>query len=941
MEDVEIIEINGLPVPHRVHSIPGDGACLFSALSYAMYGCISHSRRVRAEIVTHASTNWERLHIYSMNQECQSYQSLEEYISTMSMPYTYGTSFELEVAKDIYPFQFEVYINCILNTGNTYGNAPNVRRLKFMGELTQGHFDVYVPYTQQPATNNALSNLQSENDCSSVKFQNNCNVTVLEDAKKTNKKKKKRKKKKKKKEKKKREEEEEEEEEEEGEEEEGGSKETRRRMYESVRLLRGPRVASQVDGARRCDRRHPAGALSAVRQQSAGGQRSGGRRAGGRRSGGERGGGAQLFAPQPQQQSVSAAVVAAENSVHFVANNHQPTNYPNGAGDAVLSPLPKDLKCELLLVQISRLSKSIYSLIDNLNKSDRNLEKMDAKIELQQDVMSRMKDANTNLKRKLVECCCQQNIELNSVVEVQSESKAGLTVADVALNSDLAFEKIASACFIRQEREFAALTNFGSDKVDSRASLSSDTDFRSSQPGFSLKVEGSQPFNSLRRRIKTCVNWVTKDARFRYSWNSLRDEGIVRGKGIKHMNSESDLLAFVNKGFQNQDLLDNNNAGNQRLDDVNNLLLGGQGGGVGLMDSLDDHAGSSNGGGSRSIYVPGQRLMHFDLKGAPPRVSYLKRMMPLAKELGATGVLIEWEDMFPWAGRLAPLAAGNAYSRQDVQEIIDAAVSNGLEVIPLVQTFGHVEFALKHSEFSELREVPESPQALCPSLNTSHDFVHQMIEQVMDMHKNIRYLHIGCDEVFQMGECVRCRSQPRDTLFLQHVTRVAQFVRTRHPGVTPIIWDDMLRHLPPISLEQYRIGELVEPMVWVYAEDVYRFVPSSVWDKYAAVFARVWAASAFKGAFGETLQVPNAKRHLDNNMRWLQVMQTEAPKFSGGFQGIAITGWQRYDHFAVLCELLPSAIPSLAVTLLATSHGYFNQSLRPKLNSALSCGVFV
>ncbi|XP_039282555.1 hexosaminidase D isoform X2 [Nilaparvata lugens] len=394
-------------------------------------------------------------------------------------------------------------------------------------------------------------------------------------------------------------------------------------------------------------------------------------------------------------------------------------------------------------------------------------------------------------------------------------------------------------------------------------------------------------------------------------------------------------------GFQNQDLLDNNNAGNQRLDDVNNLLLGGQGGGVGLMDSLDDHAGSSNGGGSRSIYVPGQRLMHFDLKGAPPRVSYLKRMMPLAKELGATGVLIEWEDMFPWAGRLAPLAAGNAYSRQDVQEIIDAAVSNGLEVIPLVQTFGHVEFALKHSEFSELREVPESPQALCPSLNTSHDFVHQMIEQVMDMHKNIRYLHIGCDEVFQMGECVRCRSQPRDTLFLQHVTRVAQFVRTRHPGVTPIIWDDMLRHLPPISLEQYRIGELVEPMVWVYAEDVYRFVPSSVWDKYAAVFARVWAASAFKGAFGETLQVPNAKRHLDNNMRWLQVMQTEAPKFSGGFQGIAITGWQRYDHFAVLCELLPSAIPSLAVTLLATSHGYFNQSLRPKLNSALSCGVFV
>lgn len=45
----------------------------------------------------------------------------------------------------------------------------------------------------------------------------------------------------------------------------------------------------------------------------------------------------------------------------------------------------------------------------------------------------------------------------------------------------------------------------------------------------------------------------------------------------------------------------------------------------------------------------------------------------------------------------------------------------------------------------------------------------------------------------------------------------------------------------------------------------------------------------------------------------------------------------RYDHFAVLCELLPAAVPSLAVNLLATSHGYFNQSLKNKLQSSLGC----
>jgi len=87
------------------------------------------------------------------------------------------------------------------------------------------------------------------------------------------------------------------------------------------------------------------------------------------------------------------------------------------------------------------------------------------------------------------------------------------------------------------------------------------------------------------------------------------------------------------------------------------------------------------------------------------------------------------------------------------------------------------------------------------------------VMQVMELHQGARFLHIGCDEVFQMGECRRCRSQMRETLFLSHVARVASFVRNRYSAVTPIIWDDMLRHLSPQSLDEFHIGELVEPMV--------------------------------------------------------------------------------------------------------------------------------
>lgn len=111
-------------------------------------------------------------------------------------------------------------------------------------------------------------------------------------------------------------------------------------------------------------------------------------------------------------------------------------------------------------------------------------------------------------------------------------------------------------------------------------------------------------------------------------------------------------------------------------------------------------------------------------------MKYLKDLFPLFKDLGATGLLLEWEDMFPFTGQLASLAATNAYTVDEVTTILKLASENDLEVIPLVQTFGHVEFALKLEQFARLREVPESPQALCPSLNASLEFIQNLIDQV-------------------------------------------------------------------------------------------------------------------------------------------------------------------------------------------------------------------
>ena len=44
--------------------------------------------------------------------------------------------------------------------------------------------------------------------------------------------------------------------------------------------------------------------------------------------------------------------------------------------------------------------------------------------------------------------------------------------------------------------------------------------------------------------------------------------------------------------------------------------------------------------------------MHLDLKGAPPKPSYIIACLEYFALWGASGVVIEWEDMLPFDGIL-------------------------------------------------------------------------------------------------------------------------------------------------------------------------------------------------------------------------------------------------------------------------------------------------
>ncbi|UJR23404.1 hypothetical protein I4U23_026411 [Adineta vaga] len=322
-----------------------------------------------------------------------------------------------------------------------------------------------------------------------------------------------------------------------------------------------------------------------------------------------------------------------------------------------------------------------------------------------------------------------------------------------------------------------------------------------------------------------------------------------------------------------------------------------------------------------------ERFVHLDLKGAAPKLDYYVNLFPFLKQLGATGLVIEYEDMFPFTGQLSIIKHGLAYSKNDVEQILNLAKNNDLKVMPLLQVYGHLEYVLKLKEFMHLREDRRYPQVITPCLEESYKLIFEMIDQMLSLHPSISYLHMGCDEVYYRlvhPQCANLNFRDEADLFIRHVTRVAKYIKSKRPDMKLFIWHDMVSQL--VNSGSNNITELIElviPMVWAYVDDVNPWFDDGFWMRFS-MFHEVWVASSFKGSSGEITTMSYIGHHQRNQQTWLETMYTASFRHRVNFTGIAVTGWSRYDHMLSLCEFIPSSIPSLAYALQTIVHGRIN-----------------
>ena len=156
--------------------------------------------------------------------------------------------------------------------------------------------------------------------------------------------------------------------------------------------------------------------------------------------------------------------------------------------------------------------------------------------------------------------------------------------------------------------------------------------------------------------------------------------------------------------------------------------------------------------------------------------------------------------------------------KDEVRLFLSYARELGIEIVPEVQSLGHVQFiTYAYPEIAEIdvngkytederREDPRPSvyydHCYCPSIPRSLEIIKDLFDEIIEVAKPERYVHIGHDEVYHIGVCPRCKDRDPSDIFAEHVNEIYNYVTAK--GYKVMMWADMLHSPPTRKYETYR-----------------------------------------------------------------------------------------------------------------------------------------
>ena len=189
----------------------------------------------------------------------------------------------------------------------------------------------------------------------------------------------------------------------------------------------------------------------------------------------------------------------------------------------------------------------------------------------------------------------------------------------------------------------------------------------------------------------------------------------------------------------------------------------------------------------------GSLVLHLDFNTLQHRQDEIVSILEQAAADGYTAVLWEIENKVRF-DCCPEIAAPDAFTKEEFREILRTAKRLGLEPIPLMQTLGHAEYVLTHARYQAWREIQSCNSCYCPKNPEVVGFLKRLLLEYLELFgSDVKRMHLGGDEVWQMGKCPKCSACDRLSLYTEHLNVFADLLRQR--GIRPGCWHDMALQL--------------------------------------------------------------------------------------------------------------------------------------------------
>lgn len=258
------------------------------------------------------------------------------------------------------------------------------------------------------------------------------------------------------------------------------------------------------------------------------------------------------------------------------------------------------------------------------------------------------------------------------------------------------------------------------------------------------------------------------------------------------------------------------------------------------------------------------RCLHIDLKGMTPKFEYLLELIKKMSRLKINSIMLEYEDKIRYDSHPAVAHPEMAYSKEQIKTLLELCHARFIRVIPKLQCYGHWDYILKHREYHDLREGDgASSYQICPSVERSFTVWKEMADELLKLHPNDEYFHIGADEVDLDLPCSKCNGHDRFQMYIRHVEQAADYLREH--GKKVLIWDDVFR-----KHSQEECNDLLKKTalcVWQYREVNEEFV-----SRFKDCGTRVLAASAVRITHLARPDVDDQASRIMNLNRWAEVI---------------------------------------------------------------------